>query len=367
MFEITTRHIARAKHPVSHGYTLIELLVVFSVISVLTGLVLPAVQSAREAARRIRCASNFKQLGLALHQYHNSYGSLPPGRLLCYDRRYAGSNPPCTSPFVDKGVLIFLLPGTEHQALYNAVNHDVIVLGVENTTVHSSVVGEYACPSDPASGYSRDLAPTSLAGIIPGTPGSRHQMVFTSYSACYGSYRVDAVPRSTNGCRVAGLLAAQANGTINDIAPITFAEITDGLSQTLLMAEKATTTFRLLDVADPALSARFGWYVTGNWGDTLFSTFYPPNAFKSTMPGAVLARTGSASSLHPGGVNVLLADGSVRFVKETVQSWTLDPMSGQPKGATQNRGGWWLNTPPPGIWQALGTRGGGEAVNVDSL
>ncbi|MBX6312307.1 MAG: DUF1559 domain-containing protein, partial [Isosphaeraceae bacterium] len=82
--------------------------------------------------------------------------------------------------------------------------------------------------------------------------------------------------------------------------------------------------------------------------------------------GASQALINAASSLHPGGLNVLMGDGSVRFVKETIQSWPFDPLTGQPRGAVQTAGGWWENVPAPGVWQALSTRAGGEAIATDT-
>ncbi len=346
------------------GFTLVEILVVIAIISILIGLLLPAVQAAREAARRTQCATNLRQIGIALNVYHDVCGSLPPGRFLIYDRRFTGPYPPCTSPAVEKSVLIFLLPCMEQLSLYNAINNDVTIFGVENTTAHAVSVATYACPSDPSSGLPSLLPAGSLYPYAPDLTGGEYRMVFTSYSACYGSFYVDAIPRPTNGCRVSSLLAAQADGAFNDLSPIRFASITDGLSNTLFLTEKATSVFRLLDSVQPSLADERGWYVSNNWGDTLLTTFYPPNMYKkvSLLTGDAITR--SASSQHPGGLNVLMGDASVHFIKDTIQSWPFDPWTGEPAGAVQSAGGWWNNVPPRGVWQALGTRAGGEAIDA---
>jgi len=346
------------------GFTLIESLVVIAIIGILIALLLPAVQAAREAARRAQCSNNLKQFGIALQSYHDSYGCLPAGRIKSYDPRYSGANPPCTSTIIDKSIHVFLLPYVEQMSLFNAINQSLTIIGTENSTIHTSVVGIYSCPSDPDSGPPRDLNAGALAtyGVTDPAP-----MSFTSYAGCTGSLMVIALPQLGKQCVVPSQQIAQNNGCFHDVSPITLASIVDGTSNTLFMAEKSTTTLRNFASISPTLFAERGWYITGNWGDTLFSTFYPVNAYRSVGGGAADALARSASSLHPGGVNVLMGDGSVRFVKDTIQSWASNPMTGQPIGAVFNAGGWWDVLPGPGIWQALSTRGDREIISADAL
>jgi prepilin-type processing-associated H-X9-DG protein len=107
---------------------------------------------------------------------------------------------------------------------------------------------------------------------------------------------------------------------------------------------------------------KYGWMICGNMGDTLFTTMFPPNMFKKVSYAARDRHALAAGSLHPGGLNALMGDGSVRFIGETINTWAYDPVLGEPVGSSRALGGWWAGTPKPGVWQALGTRAGNETV-----
>ncbi len=219
----------------------------------------------------------------------------------------------------------------EQASLYNAVNQSVTILGAENQTVHTVSVGAYACPDDPAAGFARDVPANEFAPFgLPDPPGGRQRMVFTSYVGCTGPFESLGFPMPSNGCRASAEGVAQNAGAFCDVSPLSAASIADGLSQTIFMAEKATVTLEDLDGINPALFQRYGWYVAGNWGDTLFTTFYQPNAYKFTSLVGSTAYINSASSLHPGGLNVLMGDGSVRFIKESIDSWPSNLTTGRP-------------------------------------
>ena len=346
----------------SRAFALIETLVTISIISLLVSFLLPAVQSAREAAPA-QCSNNLKQLGLALHGYNDVFGSLPPGRMKSYDPRFAGPRPPCTSSIVDKSLEVFVLSFLEQTTVYNAINQSLAIIGGENSTVHSIAVSMLACPSDTASGWPRDLNPRALAQY--GVPDPA-RMVFTSYAGMMGSLPVLAQPLLSTKCAVPGPLIAQCNGVFNDLSLIRLASVSDGLSNTIFLAEKATSILQELSPLNPQYPTQHGWYITGNLGDTLITSLYPPNACDKVSAAAMSAWTNSASSMHLGGVNVLMGDGSVRFIKDSIESWPLDPRTGNPAGASQNSQGIWLNLPPGGVWQGLTTRAGGEAVSSDA-
>ena len=116
---------------------------------------------------------------------------------------------------------------------------------------------------------------------------------------------------------------------------------------------------------DPTIPERLGWYFVGDIGDTLFLSFYPPNMPKKVAAVAGDSHAAAASSLHPGGLNALMGDGSVRSIKDSISTWPFDATTGIPQGAIPGPGDHWSNLPRPGVWQNLTTRSGGEIVSLD--
>jgi prepilin-type N-terminal cleavage/methylation domain-containing protein/prepilin-type processing-associated H-X9-DG protein len=348
------------------GFTLIELLVVIAIVAMLLALLIPAGQSARESARRASCANNLKQIALAVHSYESAIGCLPMGRSFWSNPSTFSPAAPCASWEVDKGFLVGVLPYLDQGPLYNAINQVQSIYKFENSTIFSKVVPTYVCPDDPdaahaRSGYSELTLnlETSLNDVTP------LMLASTSYCGMRGDglsgWRPDA------DCSVPPV-AAESNGCITDVAPIRLASITDGLSSTIVVAERSISAFRPLNVpweGKPAGVNPYtlsGWWFSGWYDDTLTTSAYPPNAFRRLTPlsSNYAAWVNGASSLHPGGLNVAMADGGVRFVKETINSWGTDPTTATPVEPAPGI------RPAPGIWQAIGTRNGGEVLTSDS-
>jgi prepilin-type N-terminal cleavage/methylation domain-containing protein len=174
------------------AFTLIELLVVVFIVGILIALLLPAVQSAREASRRAQCASHLRQIGLALHGYMAATGSLPPGRNPDYDPRLLSPPPDCLQGPVDRSFLVHILPYLEQAPLYSSINQQLGIWVAENTTAHGVHVAIYGCPSDPAAGV-RAIPDNALPDTPPFARPPR-RMAFTSYSGSFGSCYVVALP-----------------------------------------------------------------------------------------------------------------------------------------------------------------------------
>lgn len=350
------------------GFTLIETLVVMSILGLLIALLLPAVQSAREASRRMSCANNLKQIGLAAHSYHSAVGCLPMGRSFWSDPATYTPSAPCASWEIDKGYLVGLLPYLEQAPLYNSINHSQSVFKLENLTIFSAVVSTYVCPSDSDAVQARPGYPDATYGLEPSLDWMKPlAMASTSYCGARGDGLSGWKPDER--CQIPPNAKAWSNGSITEDAPIRLSSITDGASTTMLVVERAITASRPLTIhwqdGNPDINPHtlFGWWFSGFVGDTLTTTSYPPNLFKTLEPlrTNIGAWTEGASSSHPGGLNVLMADGSVRFIKETIDSWKVRPDNGTPAPTADGE------KPPKGVWQALGSRNGGEVITSESF
>ena len=313
------------------GFTLVELLVVIAIIGILIALLLPAVQQAREAARRMSCQNNLKQIGLALHNYHDTYNSFPPGNL-------------SGTPFTGISAHARLLPYLEQSAVYALVDFNTGYDQSSNATARSTPVSVFLCPSD------SDQLPKDLGG--------RNNYYANSGTALSFSGERPTDPSDPNFGQPG------ANGVFYRNSRVRIGDIRDGSSNTAVFSEKTmgdgsnglstpeTDTFRpgtfpstpdealrdcrAVDAAD--LSRQGVSNVGGPWlwayhSTTLYWHIAPPND-RSCMypPGRIMTTAGSR---HPGGGHTLLGDSSVRFVSEAVDL---------------------------SVWRAVGTRNGEEVT-----
>jgi prepilin-type N-terminal cleavage/methylation domain-containing protein/prepilin-type processing-associated H-X9-DG protein len=331
------------------AFTLIELLVVIAIIGVLIALLLPAVQAAREAARRTQCVNNLKQIGLALHNYENTNGAWPP----CYLEVFATPTSPTSFYKSEWSVIARISPFLELGPMYSAINFTLTYDAPQNLTASEVAIATLNCPSDPS--------PISLPDGKGGNEGTM------SYGNVEGDWYVWWLQGPENRAAFSPNLSRRLS------------QFTDGLSNTMVFGESqighhqlrkcssngGMTPYSFPDTSQsPALIVSMVSVCTESatahqkWanGKVFFNgvtTALTPNT-KVLIPGnpyphdlvthdenqggATFAAL-TADSYHPGGVNCLLADGSVRFVKDSVNGLT---------------------------WRALGTIGSGEVISADS-
>jgi prepilin-type N-terminal cleavage/methylation domain-containing protein/prepilin-type processing-associated H-X9-DG protein len=367
----------------TRGFTLIELLVVIGIIAVLVALILPAVQSSREAARRVQCANNFKQLALALHNYHDVFQVFPMG-----DPYYWF--PPYFGPDDRHSLFIAILPQLERQPLFDAVNFwvpiDPFTAGdaqpddMANSTVERTRLSVLGCPSDPTM-LVVDLPFTGTVEGLTWAPNSlrNRAMAHSSYAGCTGLWfhRPNPMEDFSRPWTLEEL-TEQDNGVFFVNSSVNIAAITDGTTSTLLLGERTGS------ILEPMVARESFWWFSGGYCNTLFWTMAPMNPqrkvrqIRNRRAGDVIPTrytyTNSASSLHPGGCNFAFADGSVRFLKESINSWPVDRITGIAIGVTSDDGmfdGGALYTIAPGtqlgVYQALSTRSGRETVSADQF
>jgi prepilin-type N-terminal cleavage/methylation domain-containing protein/prepilin-type processing-associated H-X9-DG protein len=358
------------------GFTLIELLVVIAIIAVLIALLLPAVQSAREAARRAQCINNLKQLGLATHNYLQAYNVFPQGIQWQKDPRsgYCWTSGSC---------LVSMSGFFEQTQVYNATNFSQNMYNAANTTISGVGISSLWCPSDPKVA---DLYTYPTGGSLDPVPLPMH---YTSYGANAGEFFIFDQTNATvlANCQATADAAPgeqQMNGIVYYLSHVSLAGITDGTSNTFAWAERGHGKFPAAEVNC------WNWWTSGNYGDTMFTTFCGINIFQkppfNVQKGAVCTLgtnpdefVSSAGSFHPGGANFGFCDGSVKFIKDSIQSWQINPSSigayGSPVTTCVPVGITKSGTDPNvfvfavgtqvGVYQQLSTRNGGEVVSSD--
>jgi prepilin-type N-terminal cleavage/methylation domain-containing protein/prepilin-type processing-associated H-X9-DG protein len=292
------------------GFTLIELLVVIAIIAVLMGLLLPAVQKVREAAARLRCTNNLKQIGLAMHNYHSAYERFPPG----YVSRTTGTDGDGLGP--GWGWAAHLLPYLEQDNLYRQIDFTRDMTDPVHASVRVTSLKAFLCPSD---------SPPALSwNAVNDSGGTIAAVAFANYVGMGGTYEVTGYP-DTN------------NGVLFRNSRIRVADITDGTSSTLMVGERESrrspmTTWvgAITGSVNPPLNP--GYDEEGPPTLVLTNT---GEAADRRVPNNPLEHVEDCSSRHLQGVNFLFCDGSVRSISEAIN---------------------------PVAWEALGTRAGGEVV-----
>ncbi|WP_425613363.1 DUF1559 domain-containing protein [Anatilimnocola sp. NA78] len=294
------------------GFTLVELLVVIAIIGVLVALLLPAVQAAREAARRMQCQNNLKQIGLAMHNYHDTHLRLPPGQ---WNNFYANDAPWIRGCWVQP-----MLPFIEQKNLYET--YVAAQPGNGNWALlcpnKDSIIKALICPSDGNSPKTKTRDTNTVGGVAV------MQGMHVNYAVCSGS-----TAYGTGGLALEGIFYTKSFHRL--------ADITDGTSSTLLASE-------ICVVPDSAAANDLRGRYCNSWeGNSWFTALNPPNTtvpdtqgyqgvtIKNAPQTTVATSAGTqalyARSYHPAVVNAALADGSVRSITNSINLVTYKALS----------------------------------------
>lgn len=311
------------------AFTLIELLVVIAIIAILIALLLPAVQQAREAARRTQCKNNLKQLGLALHNYHDTFNTFPPGVI---------SSLTANAPYQGWGWNAMLLPYLDQAPLYNQINFSGTM---QQATVANgpagTIIGALRCPSD--TGSERvpffDVVPTvgGAAAVV------QNQVGRSNYPGVVGWWNNAGTPTGLNGTTLP--YTQQYRGTFGLNSKTGFSQMSDGSSNAIVIGERytpgATGQATPLQPVGHVAWIGSGGAVGDNaapatvLGDTAValtavnaaSAPFTPAGYRingNNSGGSSTGQTSGFGSLHTGGCHFLLGDGTVRFISENVDT-----------------------------------------------
>ena len=300
------------RHP-KFAFTLVELLVVITIIGILIALLLPAVQAAREAARRMNCANNFRQVGIALHDYHAVHDCFPPGNILWVKTAAASCGPKGDDSdwYMGWGWTTQILPYMEQQALYDQFDFRKLSLddttnagGSSNWKIGAARIAAYLCPSDPQNGELVAVTTTAQNGPTPDEDWRETNMAGVS----------DPVDWTCDG--LWPIQYPLNRGIMGERRGARIADVTDGTSNTLMVAE--------FTGPGPGSHEGFSWDVGAlidthdgiNGPFSVIGGQYPP----VNPDGTGGPRVASAASYHPGGCHFLFADGSVQFLSQNIGS-----------------------------------------------
>ncbi len=306
----------------SRAFTLVELLVVITIIGILIALLLPAVQAAREAARRTQCANNFKQVGLALHNYHDAKECFPPGEIeWANDSGECGPHPSNPSWYFGFGWGTHILPHLEQQAVYDRFDFSNFAWyyahqpgGGHNGSVGRTRIAVYLCPSDPQGGECIRISSADLPSDCDQEKAGIRQtnmagVIDTQHRFCYLTSGNNQVTKHL-GLRRDTM--QMADGIMANMQPCHIRDISDGTSNTLMIGE--------------VTGGGPGTYTGSCWAHLALTDTAGGINGPGTVPGGGSGAnyfSSGFSSFHPGGCHFLMADGSVQFLSQNINQHVL--------------------------------------------